>query len=74
MAKSDFLNIVSERGLMHQCTDLDALDSLLVNGSQTAYVGFDLTADSLHIGHLLPILLLRWWQTCGNTPIVLLGG
>lgn len=74
MFKSEFLNIVTERGLVHQCTNAEELDRRLMDDSQTAYVGFDLTADSLHVGHLLPILLLRWWNKTHNRSIVLLGG
>ena len=72
--RSDFLRTVSERGFLHQCTDLEALDRKLTEGPQTCYIGFDCTADSLHVGSLLPIMLLRWWQKTGNQPIVLMGG
>ncbi len=72
--RSDFLNVVTERGYMHQCTDLEALDKRLSEGPQVCYIGFDCTADSLHVGSLLPIMLLRWWQKTGNKPIVLMGG
>jgi len=71
--RSDFLRVVTERGYMHQCTDLEALDKRLSEGPQTCYIGFDCTADSLHVGSLLPIMLLRWWQKTGNRPIVLMG-
>jgi len=72
--KSDFMRIVHERGMVHQCSDAARLDELLSTGVRTAYIGFDCTADSLHIGHLLQIMLLRWWQKCGHKPIALMGG
>jgi len=72
--RSEFLRTVTERGFLHQCTDLDALDRKLTEGPQVCYIGFDCTADSLHVGSLLPIMLLRWWQKTGNRPIVLMGG
>ncbi|MBY5560079.1 tyrosine--tRNA ligase [Rhizobium leguminosarum] len=72
--RSDFLRTLSERGFLHQCTDLAALDSWLCSGTGAAYNGFDLTADSLHVGHLIPIMMLRWFQKTGNKPIALLGG
>ncbi|MBS0224307.1 MAG: tyrosine--tRNA ligase [Proteobacteria bacterium] len=72
--KSDFMRIVHERGMVHQCSDAARLDELLATGIRTAYIGFDCTADSLHVGHLLQIMLLRWWQKCGHKPIALMGG
>lgn len=72
--KSDFLNILIERGFLHQCTDLEGLDAALCQGTVTAYNGFDPTGASLHVGHLLPIMLLRLLQKCGHRPIVLIGG
>src|SRR5215475_12350315 len=72
--KSDFMRIVHERGMVHQCSDSQALDALLSSGARTAYIGFDCTADSLHVGHLLQIMLLRWWQKSGHKPITLMGG
>ena len=73
--KSAFLKTVTERGFVHQCTDVDELDALLNEGApQPCYIGFDCTADSLHVGSLLPIMLLRWYQKCGHKPIVLMGG
>jgi len=72
--KSDFMRIVHERGMVHQCSDAARLDELLSTGTRTAYIGFDCTADSLHIGHLLQIMLLRWWQKAGHKPIALMGG
>ena len=72
--KSDFMRIVHERGMVHQCSDAARLDALLSSGIRTAYIGFDCTADSLHVGHLLQIMLLRWWQKAGHKPIALMGG
>ena len=72
--RSEFLKVVAERGFMHQCTDLDALDKRLSEGPGVAYIGFDATASSLHVGSLMQIMLLRWWQKTGNKPIVLMGG
>ena len=63
---SDFLRILSERGFIHQCTDLAALDARLCAGPVAAYNGFDLTADSVHVGHLIPIMMLRWLQKTGH--------
>src|SRR6201987_706744 len=73
-AQSAFFAAAEERGYIHQCTDRDALDSALAQGPLTAYIGFDCTADSLHVGSLLQIMLLRLWQKTGNKPIVLMGG
>jgi tyrosyl-tRNA synthetase len=73
-ARSSFLAAAEERGFVHQCTDRDALDARLAAGPLTAYIGFDCTADSLHVGSLLQIMLLRLWQRTGNKPIVLMGG
>jgi tyrosyl-tRNA synthetase len=72
--KSDFMRIVHERGMVHQASDAARLDELLSTGIRTAYIGFDCTADSLHVGHLLQIMLLRWWQKTGHKPIALMGG
>ena len=73
--KSEFLRIISERGFIHQCTDEAALDKILAGDDvAVAYAGFDCTADSLHIGHLMPIMTLRWYQHCGHKPIALMGG
>jgi tyrosyl-tRNA synthetase len=73
-ACSAFLAAAAERGFVHQCTDLAALDARLAAGAVTAYVGYDCTADSLHIGHLMSIMLLRLFQQRGHKPIVLMGG
>ncbi len=72
--KSEFLNTVSERGFVHQCTDEGALDAALAKGTVTAYIGFDCTAPSLHVGSLVPIMMLRHLQKAGHRPIVLMGG
>jgi len=72
--KSEFLNTVTERGFVHQCTDTEALDAALAAGVVTAYIGFDCTAPSLHVGSLVPIMLLRHLQKTGHKPIVLMGG
>jgi tyrosyl-tRNA synthetase len=72
--KSDFMRIVHERGMVHQCSDAARLDELLSTGSRTAYIGFDCTADSLHVGSLLQIMMLRWWQKTGHKAIALMGG
>jgi tyrosyl-tRNA synthetase len=71
---SAFLATAQARGFIHQCTDLAALDARLATGAVTAYVGYDCTADSLHIGHLMSIMLLRLFQQHGHRPIVLMGG
>ena len=71
---SDFIDIIKARGFVHQFTDEEGLRELLKTPHQKAYIGFDCTAPSLHVGSLLQIMLLRWWQKCGHTPIVLLGG
>lgn len=71
--KSDFLNIISERGLLHQCSNLATLDEQLAKGSQSGYCGFDPTAKSLHIGNLVPVMLMYWFQQCGHKPFTLVG-
>ncbi len=72
--KSEFLNILSSRGYIHQCSDAAGLDALAAKGDVTAYIGFDCTAPSLHVGSLVQIMLLHWLQQTGNKPIVLMGG
>ncbi len=72
--KSDFLNVLDERGFIHQCSDFAGLDQLAVKGDVIAYVGYDCTAPSLHIGHLISMMMLRWLQKSGNKPIALMGG
>ncbi|KYG19251.1 tyrosyl-tRNA synthetase [Bradyrhizobium sp. AT1] len=72
--KSDFLNILQERGFIHQCSDFEGLDALAAKGEATAYVGYDCTARSLHIGNYLTMMMLHWLQQSGNKPITLMGG
>ncbi|SHL46997.1 tyrosine--tRNA ligase [Roseibium suaedae] len=72
--KSEALQVLFERGLVHQCTDLEALDAKLSAGPVTAYAGFDATASSLHVGHLMPLMSMRWLQKLGHKPIMVLGG
>ncbi|WP_439925164.1 tyrosine--tRNA ligase [Nitrobacter sp. JJSN] len=72
--KSDFLNILQERGFIHQCSDIEGLDALAAKGQATAYVGYDCTAPSLHIGNYLTMMMLHWLQQSGNKPITLMGG
>ena len=72
--KSDFLNVLEERGLIHQISNPDALDKKASEGIITGYVGYDATATSLHIGNLITITLLYWLQETGHRPITLMGG
>ncbi len=72
--KSEFLNTLSERGYIHQCSDFVGLDALAAANKAVAYIGFDCTASSLHVGSLVQIMLLHWLQQTGNKPIVLMGG
>ena len=76
MAKhsSDFLNILDERGFIHQCSDFAGLDALAAKGEVVAYVGYDCTAPSLHVGSLISIMMMHWLQQTGNKPITLMGG
>jgi tyrosyl-tRNA synthetase len=74
MVKSEFLKEATERGFVFQCTDTEALDASLRDGTVTAYIGFDCTADSLHIGSLVQIMILRLLQRHGHRPLVLMGG
>ncbi len=71
---SAFLQTLAERGYLHQCTDIEALDARAEAGAIVAYIGFDCTAPSLHVGSLLPIMTLRALQRTGHKPIVLMGG
>ncbi len=71
---SEFLRILEERGFIHQCTDMAALDARLAKERVAAYIGFDCTAPALHVGSLIQIMVLRWLQKTGHRPIVLLGG
>ena len=72
--RSAFLATLAARGFIDQCTDAAALDELAAKGPVTAYIGFDCTASSLHVGSLVPIMMLRWLQKTGHKPIVLMGG
>jgi len=72
--KSEFLNTLNERGFINQCSDFESLDQKLCEGVQSAYIGFDATAKSLHIGNLTGIMMLYWFQACGHKPITLMGG
>ena len=72
--RSDFIRVLQTRGYIHQCTDLEALDAAAVSGMVSAYVGYDCTADSLHIGSLISIMMMRWLQKTGHRPIPLMGG
>jgi len=72
--KSDFLQIMLERGFVADCTDYDGLDEALCKGGMPAYIGFDATASSLHVGSLIQIMMLRWLQKTGGRPITLMGG
>ena len=71
---SSFLRVMSERNFIHQITDWTSLDTLLSEKNMVAYIGFDCTADSLHVGSLVQIMMLRYFQKCGHRPIVLMGG
>jgi tyrosyl-tRNA synthetase len=72
--KSDFLNVLDQRGFIHQCSDFAGLDALAAKGDVIAYVGYDCTAPSMHIGNFITIMMLHWLQQSGNKPIVLMGG
>ncbi len=72
--KSDFMRVMMERGYLADCSDYQGLDEALVAGVVPAYIGYDATAASLHVGHLLNVMMLRWLQKCGHKPIVLMGG
>jgi tyrosyl-tRNA synthetase len=72
--KSEFLRVMFERGFVADCTDYQALDEALIKGVVPAYIGYDATAPSLHVGHLMNIMVLRWLQKTGHKPITLMGG
>jgi tyrosyl-tRNA synthetase len=72
--KSDFLNILAERGFIHQVSEPDVLDARAKAAPITGYIGFDCTAASLHVGSLLPIMMLHWMQQTGHKPVALMGG
>ena len=72
--KSDFMDVMIQRGFLADCTDYQGLDEALIKGVVPAYIGYDATAASLHVGHLLNIMMLRWLQKTGHQPITLMGG
>ncbi|MCV6584075.1 MAG: tyrosine--tRNA ligase [Marinibacterium sp.] len=72
--KSDFIAVMMQRGFLADCTDYQGLDDALIAGTVPAYIGYDATAQSLHVGHLLNIMMLRWLQKTGHKPITLMGG
>src|SRR6202044_3943922 len=72
--KSDFLNVLQSRGFIHQISDPESLDALAVKRELVAYIGFDCTAPSLHVGSMVQIMCLYWLQQTGNKPIALMGG
>ncbi len=72
--RSEFLNILDERGFINQCSDFESLDKKLCESTQSAYIGFDATAKSLHVGNLTGIMMLYWFQASGHKPITLMGG
>lgn len=77
--KSEFLRILTERGFYNQCTNEEGFDAYLYECEKTGkpavgYLGSDPTADSLHVGHLVPVMMMRWFQKLGNRPIMLVGG
>lgn len=72
--RSDFLHIMNSRGFLQDCSDLEGLDERMKKETISAYIGFDATADSLHVGSLIQIMMLRWLQKTGHRPIALMGG
>ena len=72
--KSDFLNEISSRGFIYQSTEIEELDKLMSKKKISAYIGFDPTSDSLHVGSLVQLMLLNWLETFGHKPIALMGG
>ena len=72
--ESQFMQLMHDRNFIHQVTDETELDAMMDRGRVTAYIGFDCTADSLHVGSLVQIMMLRHLQKCGHRPIVLMGG
>ena len=72
--RSDFMHVMQSRGFLADCTDMQSLDEALLTPGQTAYIGFDATAKSLHVGSLIQIMMLRWFQQTGHKPITLMGG
>src|SRR5213595_3568848 len=72
--KSDFLNVLQSRGFIHQISDPESLDALAARRELVAYIGFDCTAPSLHVGSMVQIMCLYWLQQTGNKRIALMGG
>lgn len=72
--QNELLHELAERGFINQCSNMDALNDALNNGKITAYLGSDPTADSLHVGHLVPVMMMRWLQKYGHRPLMLVGG
>jgi tyrosyl-tRNA synthetase len=72
--KSELMQILTERGFVHQCSDSEGLDRRFATESVTGYIGFDATAKSLHVGSLMQIMMLRWMQKTGHRPLALMGG
>ena len=72
--QNDLLHELEVRGFINQCSDMDALNGALNNGKISAYLGSDPTADSLHVGHLVPVMMMRWLQKYGHRPLMLVGG
>ncbi|MGB1337714.1 tyrosine--tRNA ligase [Planktomarina sp.] len=72
--KSEFMAVMMQRGFLADCTDYQGLDDALSRGVTPAYIGFDATAKSLHVGSLIQIMMLRWLQKTGHRPITLMGG
>lgn len=72
--KSDFLNIIAERGFLNQCSNLEELDTRLASGPQSAYWGYDPTGKSFHVGHIVPVMMLYWFQECGHKIYTMAGG
>lgn len=73
-ANTDIIETLQQRGFIHQSTDLDGLREHLAEAQRTVYLGFDATADSLHVGHLQGLMLMRWLQKAGHRPLMLIGG
>src|SRR5215207_3353965 len=72
--KSELMQVLSQRGYIFQVSDPEALDAAALGGPVTAYVGYDCTAPSLHVGSLVSIMMMRWLQKTGHRPISLMGG
>ena len=77
--KSEFLNIMHERGFYNQCTNEEGFDAYLYECESkgkpvVGYLGSDPTGDSLHVGHIVPLMMMRWFQKCGHKPLTLVGG